>query len=428
MKTSSHADVTSRLTHGLCCVALPLLAGAVSCGTKSPGSDDTGGEVSSGGASTVPFGSGGSTPVPPTNGGAPGAGGSIANGGAPQGGGPSGSGATGAVPGSGGTTDTGASGGTTGAVPGSGGAPGSGGSTEVTGDPSRGCGQGTKCTPGTDLAPPADGAGIQVAIPPGSVTVQPGQEQFLCYYKSLPGSAEVDVGAFQSWMSPESSHHFIAFQTGAGVLGSAGNQPDGTLVTCGFGTGTWLYATSVAGEVIELDMPQGVGLPLAAGSQIILNMHFINTTTEPLQPELKLNLLYAQNIQYKAGAMVSFNTGIDVPPDGTQTVSGTCTAPVGSNFFAMTTHTHKHATLAQVNYISGGQTMNIVNTTDWEHPDVGLWNAPNFLTVKQGDSFTYSCSYQNNSAQAVTVGETAATNEMCMSIGYYFPAGSAGCR
>ncbi len=428
MKTSSRAHVTSKLTHGLCCVALPLFAGAVGCGSKSEGSGDTGGEVSSGGESTAPFGSGGSTVVPPSNGGAPGAGGYVANGGAPQGGAPSGSGATGAVPGSGGTTGAVPGGGGTTAVPGSGGTAGAGGSTEVTGDPSRGCGQGTKCTPGTDLAPPAAGAGIQIALPPGSVTVQPGQEQFLCYYKSLPGTSEIDVGAFQSWMSPESSHHFIAFQTGAGVLGSAGNQPDGTLVSCGFGTGTWLYATSVAGEVIELDMPQGVGLPLAAGSQIILNMHFINTGTVALQPTLKLNLLYAQNIQYKAGAMVSFNAGIDVPPYGTQTVSGTCTAPVGSNFFAMTTHTHKHATLAQVNYITGGQTMNIVNTTDWEHPDVGLWNAPNFLTVKQGDSFTYSCSYQNNSAQAVTVGETAATNEMCMSIGYYFPAGSAGCR
>jgi hypothetical protein len=72
--------------------------------------------------------------------------------------------------------------------------------------------------------------------------------------------------------------------------------------------------------------------------------------------------------------------------------------------------------------------MNIVHTTDWEHPDVGLWNAPNYLTVKAGDSFTYSCAYTNNSASPVLVGETAATNEMCMAIGYYFPAGAASCR
>ena len=134
-----------------------------------------------------------------------------------------------------------------------------------------------------------------------------------------------------------------------------------------------------------------------------------------------------QYIQYKAAAMVSFNPTINVPPataagPGTQTVSGTCSAPTGSNFFVMTTHTHKHATAAEVNYVSGGVTTNIVNTTDWEHPDVGVWTAPNFLTVKDGDSFTYSCSYSNPGSTAVTVGETAASNEMCMAIGYYFPA------
>ncbi|MGH7270956.1 MAG: hypothetical protein ACREJ3_11050 [Polyangiaceae bacterium] len=78
-------------------------------------------------------------------------------------------------------------------------------------------------------------------------------------------------------------------------------------------------------------------------------------------------------------------------------------------------------------YISGGQTTNLVKTTDWEHPDVALWGAPDFLTVKAGDSFTYSCSYSNISSSAVTVGDTAASNEMCMAIGYYFPAGGASC-
>ena len=59
---------------------------------------------------------------------------------------------------------------------------------------------------------------------------------------------------------------------------------------------------------------------------------------------------------------------------------------------------------------------------------MGLWNAPNFLTVKQGDSFSYSCSYANTGSSAVLVGETAASNEMCMAIGYYFPASTTRCN
>ena len=174
----------------------------------------------------------------------------------------------------------------------------------------------------------------------------------------------------------------------------------------------------------------------------MLNMHFINTGTTAVYPKVKLNLLYAKNVQYQAAAMVSFNPCINVPAatalgPGKQTVTRHVHAPVGSKFFVITTHTHKHAVDAEVNYVSGGQTTNIVNTTDWEHPDVGLWGAPNFLTMKAGDSFTYSCSYENTSSSPVTVGETAATNEMCMASGTTSrpaarPAGSllpvASCR
>jgi hypothetical protein len=293
--------------------------------------------------------------------------------------------------------------------------------------PSHGCGQGTSCTPGTDLAAPAAADGFQFVLQSGQITIQPNSEAYYCYYKTIPGSAAIQVGAFQSWMSTGSSHHFITYEaTSAGT-------PDGTVQPCQGVAGKWVYATSVPGQVIELKMPDGVGLSMNAGTQLVLNMHFVNSGSAAVSPTLKLNVLFAKNVQYQAGTMISFNAGINVPPagpngPGTQTVRGTCTAPAGSKFFAITSHTHKHATTTDVNYVSGGQTQNVVHTTDWESPDVGLFYAPSFLETKAGDSFTYSCAYSNTTSQAVLVGETAASNEMCMAIGYYFPAGSASCN
>jgi hypothetical protein len=317
-----------------------------------------------------------------------------------------------------------------------------------------GNGGGAPDSAGDTLTVPAAGDGMQIVTPPYSASdanaknmiVNPGQEIFLCYYVTLPNTGEVDVGAFQSFMTYGSSHHFIVFQGGQGAYGAA--QPNGTIVPCAFAAGTWVYATSTPGEVVGMSMPDKVGLPFAAGTQLVLNMHFINTGTTPLYPQVKLNILFAKNIEYKAAAMVSFNTQINVPAatatgPGTQTVSGTCTAPAGSNFFIMSTHTHKHATAAVVKYNSGGQSTEIVHTGtattypadqengtgyDWEHPGVGQWLAPNFLTTKFGDSFTYSCSYTNTASTPVTVGETAASNEMCMAIGYYYPAGTSSCN
>src|SRR5262249_42951017 len=158
---------------------------------------------------------------------------------------------------------------------------------------------------------------------------------------------------------------------------------------------------------VGMDLPATVGLPLATSAQLVMNMHLINTGDSPTTPVVKLNVLYGKDIQYKAGAMISFNTQINVPPNGTQTVHGTCTPPAGSNFFLMSTHTHRWATSADVNYVSGGQTTNIVHTSDYENPGTHVWQAPNFLTTKAGDTFTYSCAYKNTDTFAVTVGETA---------------------
>jgi hypothetical protein len=302
----------------------------------------------------------------------------------------------------------------------------------------------------TDLAAPAPSDGFQIASPdynandPNAkqLVVPAGQEIFLCYYVTIPGNANINVGAIRSWMTQGSSHHFILYQLSQPSLAS------GTINTCSTSAGTWVYGTSSPGRIVGMDMPSGVGLPMPAGTQVVVNMHFINPGATAIYPKLKVNLFYAKNIQYTAGVVTSFNGSIDVPPatssgPGTQTVSGSCHGPVGAHFFQMATHTHKHATVATIDYNSGGTTTRLVYTgasqtypadqvpgtgTDYQHPGVAMWNAPDFLTLKAGDSFTYSCSYANNGTTAVLVGETAASNEMCMMMGYYYPVGSTSCN
>ena len=297
-----------------------------------------------------------------------------------------------------------------------------GGPTEGAGaaHPTRGCGLGTSCIPGNDLTAPAAGEGFQIVTPPGMFTVQPGQETFSNYCAVLPNTAEFDVGRMQSWMPPGSSHELYVFE------GPAGNG-------CDPGNASWIFAASIPGTIVELKMPDGVGVPLQPGTQITLSMHFINTTTTVEQPQVKLNLFGTSNLRYKAAAMVSFNVMIDIPGataagPGVQTVKGTCTAPAGANFFAIGTHTNSRATVADVDFYSGGTTTNIVHTTDWQNPDVGVWPVSPFLPVGTGDQFTYSCTYANSGTTPVRVGESQAFNELCMTVGYFFPAGSAACQ
>lgn len=290
-----------------------------------------------------------------------------------------------------------------------------------------------------DLTSPAAGTGFELVTPDQSVA--PNEEVFYCYYVTLPNTSEVEVGLIQSWTSGSSVYEFELLQGGTA-------QPSGTWTPCSTMPATNpLFEAPTSGSFI-MRMPAGVGYPLAASTQLVLFAHFINTGTTTVSPKVKINLVYQTSVQYKAAMMQAFNTGINVPPGtpmnpGTVTVSGTCSASTGSNFFLMTTHTFKHATSANIQIVRGGQPTEVVHTgattsypadqqpgtgTAWSNPGVGAWTSPTFLTTGAGDSFAYHCSYENMGNTAVTVGSSFANNEICEAVGFYFPAATATCQ
>jgi hypothetical protein len=224
-------------------------------------------------------------------------------------------------------------------------------------------------------------------------------------------------------MTPGSSRELFVYALDSGATAGCAST----------GGGRWIYGSSRAGQMVELRMPDHVGYRLPAGGSIEISPLLINLGTQPLQPQIKLNLLRAQNLQYEAAAMLSFNTNINVPPataagPGTQMVNGTCSAPAGTNFFLLGTHTHRRATSADINFVSNGAPTRLVHTTSWDDPDIEVWHAPSFVTTAGSDSLSYACSYSNLGTTAITVGESDANSEMCMAIGYYFPVGSVSCR
>jgi hypothetical protein len=271
------------------------------------------------------------------------------------------------------------------------------------------------------LIPPKDGQGFQLGTP--AFDLQPGQEVYKCYHVAVPSTAEFPVGEWDGQMSA-GSHHFILYRTGSDTVAS-GTLTDGAC-TQGFGGSTWLYTQGSPRN--HLKFPDAVAMTLAANERITFDMHYINTTSSVIHARVLLNVNKVVGDKFqKADAQISFNVGIIVPPHGTQTVSGDCTPVAGAKYFVMQTHTHKHATLAVVNRKLAGGMMGeeLVRTLDWENPSAHIWHAEPFLTFEKGETFHYSCSYQNDSDNTVTVGISADTNEMCMAEAYFFPASAS---
>jgi hypothetical protein len=260
---------------------------------------------------------------------------------------------------------------------------------------------------------------IHLASP--SFTIQPGQEVFKCWYTTINSSAALQAVQMHSTMTP-GSHHFIVYTTQTPL------RPDGTFEDCANNQGlslqntpVWLYATQ--DPEATMNMPAGTALPLKASQPLYFNMHYLNATPSPMTVHVTWDVTSAEGTFQQVGAFITYNTQISIPPNGTQTVSGNCDVPSGAQFFTMSTHSHKYTVDAiAAKWVNGGQGPVLVHTTDWGHAQITNWGAPSFMTFAPGEQLHYECTYQNSTANTITVGESAATNEMCMAVGYYFPA------
>jgi hypothetical protein len=269
-----------------------------------------------------------------------------------------------------------------------------------------------------DLPVPVEG--FQIRTP--DVVIEAGQEITYCYYLRMPAATEVGVKRWQSRMTA-GSHHMIVYFT------PTEQQPEGTLSANGCGNlggitnlPVWTYsAQSAEGSAT---MPAGVGMTVPAQQPAYIQMHYLNTGDEPITVHVTLNAeTYAATETYtKAAAFVTFNTLIDLPPNGTGAASGTCPVPDDVSFFALSTHAHKQAVMTRVH---DGEDL-VFESDDWEHPAGRTWEAP-FYRFTSG-SLTYGCDYVNPTDRTIRTGPSAETDEMCMAIGYVCPAtGSKMC-
>jgi hypothetical protein len=257
-------------------------------------------------------------------------------------------------------------------------------------------------------------AGETFTIQTPSFTLQPGEEKFYCYYTTLPTDDVRAIHAMASHMTP-GSHHMIVFKT------QTEQAPDGTFVECqNFGMGddlpVWLYASQDPDQ--EMTLPDDIAIALPARQPVLVNMHYINQTDAPLTADVHVELtaLPAGTHYHEAHAYITFNDQIDIAPGAIGSVTGTCDVDPAVKFVALTTHSHRYTTSAQV----FDDTTPVLETLDWEHAAVERYGEP-YLQFSSG-KLTYRCTYHNTTSEPLTTGESALSNEMCMAVGLYFPA------
>ena len=176
-----------------------------------------------------------------------------------------------------------------------------------------------------------------------------------------------------------------------------------------------------------LTFPTGTAMTLAAGTQVVLQLHMLNATAGPEQPSAIINLVGSNDTSLtQVGLLIAGTLNISIPPHQTGVkVQGGCAAPFDMpNIFATFPHMHQLGTNIDISLTAtGSKTPNVLIDKAWDFGNQGVYPATG--AAKKGDQVSVQCTYDNPSDNTVVFGEST-TNEMCLGVLYYYPMAPGG--
>jgi hypothetical protein len=273
-------------------------------------------------------------------------------------------------------------------------------------------------TPAADAAvDPPDPAGWQSLLK-GNWSLGASEEGYFCVYATVP--RDIHVKAFRP-LTPLGTHHTV-------LTRYQGSAPDGT-VRCSSGTNgpTMIYGSGVGAP--DFAFPPGVGLHLAAGTRLLLNLHLYNGSDAPLSGTSGALFQEAApgEIQHLAELVLAGPTlSLAVPP-GVSTQSGTCNvssiASQPIQVFALSQHMHKLGRHLRSVAVRGGTEI-VLQDVPYNFEQQEFHLAPSPIELRPGDVVRTSCTFENASNTTVRFGESS-DEEMCFTDLFYYPAQGA---
>lgn len=252
----------------------------------------------------------------------------------------------------------------------------------------------------------------EIVIETGAFTVPPGGEVYKCqdFQNPFDGKA-VGIVATETDLTA-GSHHMFAFvmpNQDLSLFDGLHDCPSG-------GTEFHEYVTTAGSPHSVTQYPDGVGRYFPESAGFRMNVHLFNATTEPLDAFIKLTVRYVDPaiLKYKAASIFLNNVGLWVPP-GTSVQTGTYTLPTDIWLLGGASHMHRLGTHFEA---KTGDGQLLYQSDDWEEPQPVKFDPP--ISLAKGSTITWSCTYNNDTNQTFSFGDSAVNNEMCIFPGEFY--------
>ena len=312
-----------------------------------------------------------------------------------------------------------------------GGAPSKGGaSSEAAGESSQ---------PGA-FKPPSVPEGYTRFISPTVEAVPPGGDVTYCQYVMAPLDHDVDVLGVSGAQS-RFGHHAAAFtyapQEGEEVgsnfpcMGTEFTAPGSTAPSGGAGLSMGAFLGALGGEGSgppSASLPEGVAFRLKKGNGIMLNVHYLNTGTQPIDGKAVLDVKLAPSDPDRtiASMFVNLNVGFALEPAARATSTIDCVAQSDLSFIMFANHMHEYGTSAstQIMRADGGEPEVLRKDETWAfdqqfNPVYDHFPLEAPVVLHAGDTIRTTCNWENS-----TSSEMKFPREMCLGVGFALTTGN----
>jgi hypothetical protein len=239
--------------------------------------------------------------------------------------------------------------------------------------------------------------------------VPAGDEMYMCQDFANPfHGQQVDVIKHESHM-PAGSHHLLLFFDT--------NAKNSGVSSCS-GLEAYPFQYVAQAPNFEMTYPAGVGATIPTSIGFRMNMHYLNTTSETVHAQDRVTMYVAKPgiVTQHAGTIFYSQSSISIPATGQPyTATQTCNITQDMNLLSADSHMHQRAT----SFLATAAGMTLYTTTQWSDPTLKVYSPPIFLP--SGTPITWSCTYVNDTGAALTFGESAMTDVMCIYQGSFYP-------
>ncbi|HKQ69961.1 MAG TPA: hypothetical protein VJT73_11510 [Polyangiaceae bacterium] len=283
-----------------------------------------------------------------------------------------------------------------------------------------GCSSSSALPGGPTTSDAGGGPALSVSM---SLSVPSGKELHQCQFVTLPNDTDIEAVALSHHYSA-GSHHFLVYLTDlAEIPSDLRGQYDcvnGDEPVMQHTRGIIYGAQSREGGS---KLPQGVGLRFKAKQVLMLQAHYLNSSKDPIEATVSLDLSTApkEQIETEASFFLFYDPFIYVPAQGTASSGIRCEAPANISVMSSFTHYHQRGKSMKVwldpSMAAPTSEGPFHETDDWEHPEDFTGPKP----IPAGSVFRIQCDYANPDTTDVFQGPNAATSEMCVYAGIYYP-------